>query len=283
MRPLPFEGAPRAARWVDTLGIDSPYDYDPVWECCRRLGIAPTFHSSSMSWDGRASLTSYVSNHVGNFAAAGEATCRALFMAGVPQRFPELRFAFLEGGVGWACDLYAGLVGHFAKRNRAALAHYDPASLDRGRLAELCARYGAPALRDRLARLDEAITCLSEPDEDPATLDEFAASRVTRLEDIRDVFDRFHFGCEADDPRTAAAFDTRVNPLGARLRALFSSDVGHWDVPDMREVLPEAWEQVERGLLDAEDFERFVFRNPLSLWGPRFFSGTAVEGAVRVD
>ena len=106
-RPLPFEGAPRGARWVDTFGPDSPYDYDPVWARCRELRVAPTFHSSSMSWHGRASLTSYVSNHVGSFAAAGEATCRALFLAGVPRRFPELRFAFLEGGVGWACELYA--------------------------------------------------------------------------------------------------------------------------------------------------------------------------------
>ena len=283
-RPLPVDGAPPAARWVDTFGPDSPYDYDPVWARCRTLGVAPTFHSSSMSWHGRASLTSYVANHIGSFGAAGEATCRMLFLAGVPRRFPELRFAFLEGGVAWAAGLYSALLGHWEKRNPAHLPHYDPAALDRAQLADLIARYGAPDVTARVARLAEGITCLSEPDEDPATRDEFAAAGVERAEDVRDVFDRFHFGCEADDPLVPLAFDTRLHPLGARLRAVFSSDIGHWDVPDMRAVLPEAWEAVERGALDAGDFRDFVFTNPAHLWASanaRFFEGTAVEDAVR--
>ena len=50
---------------------------------------------------------------------------------------------------------------------------------------------------------------------------------------------RFYFGCEADDPANAWAFNRAANPLGARLNALFSSDIGHFDVPDMAEVVPE--------------------------------------------
>ena len=283
-RPLPVEGAPRGARWIDTFGPDSPHDYDPVWARCRELGVAPTFHSSSMSWHGRASLTSYVANHIGSFAAAGEATCRALFLAGVTRRFPELRFAFLEGGVAWACELYAGIVGHWEKRHGDRLEHYNPAHLDRALLADLVRRHGSPALTARLDRLAEGLTCLSEPDEDPATLDEFAAAGIARAEDIRELFvERFHFGCEADDHLAAVAFDARVNPLGARLKAVFSSDIGHWDVPDMREVLPEAYAMVESGVLGEEDFRDFVFANAASLWAgvnPRFFAGTAVESAV---
>ena len=57
------------------------------------------------------------------------------------------------------------------------------------------------------------------------------------------------FGCEADDPINAWAFNERVNPFGARLRAMFGSDISHWDVPDMAESVHEAWEQVERGTL----------------------------------
>ncbi len=37
----------RFAVWYDVLGLDSEYDYDPVWAKCVELGIAPTFHSSS--------------------------------------------------------------------------------------------------------------------------------------------------------------------------------------------------------------------------------------------
>jgi predicted TIM-barrel fold metal-dependent hydrolase len=287
MRPLPVENAPRAARWVDTFGPDSPYDYDPVWRRCRELRVAPTFHSSAMSWDGRGSLGSYVWNHLGSFGAAGEATCRALFLSGVPHRFPELRFAFLEGGVGWACELYASIVGHWQKRNREHLEHYNPAELDRRLLNDLFHRYGAPSVTARLDRLDEGLTCLSEPDEDPATLDEFAAAGIGCAEDIRTLFtERFHFGCEADDALVAGAFNTRANPLGARLKAIFSSDIGHWDVPDMRDVLPDAWDLVERGLLDEEEFCDFVFTNPMSLWAgvnPEFFAGTVLERAVATN
>ena len=33
------------------------------------------------------------------FASAGEAMAKALFFGGVTRRFPELNFAFLEGGI----------------------------------------------------------------------------------------------------------------------------------------------------------------------------------------
>src|SRR5246500_5280569 len=39
----------RFAVWYDVLGIDSEYDYDPVWAKCVELGIAPTFHSASLN------------------------------------------------------------------------------------------------------------------------------------------------------------------------------------------------------------------------------------------
>jgi hypothetical protein len=50
--------------------------------------------------------------------------------------------------------------------------------------------------------------------------------------DKREIKDRFvphfYFGCEADDPITARAFDTKKNPYGAKLNAIFNSDIGHW-------------------------------------------------------
>ena len=73
-----------------------------------------------------------------------------------------------------------------------------------------------------------------------------------------DLFvDRFFFGCEADDPMNAHAFNTKVNPMGAKLRAIFSSDIGHWDVTDVRDVVEEAYELVEHELMTEEDFRDF--------------------------
>jgi predicted TIM-barrel fold metal-dependent hydrolase len=284
-RPVPGVDAPlRVARWLDTLGVDSVYDYDPVWAKCVELGVAPTFHTASMGWPTHSSVSSYVYNHIGMFAAAGETLARSLFLGGVPHRYPSLRFAFQEGGVAWAASLYSALLAHWEKRNHDAIAHYDPAALDRRRLVELFERFGTDDYRARLDGLDDALLPLSLPDEDPALLDEFASSGMESPEDIRDTFTtQFHFGCEADDPLTALAFDTRRNPLGARLRAVFASDVGHWDVPDVREVLPEAWELVEDGYATEADFRALTFENAVSLWAsgnPAFFRGTSVEDAV---
>ena len=62
----------------------------------------------------------------------------------------------------------------------------------------------------------------------------------------------FYFGCEADDPGVALAFNRRQNPMGARLNAMFSSDMGHWDVRDMGEILGESYQLVERELIDEQ-------------------------------
>lgn len=283
-RSLPGHEGSRAARWIDTLGHDSVHDYDPVWATCVELGVAPTFHAGGQGWGTRMSTTNYVYNHIGNFAAAGEAAARSLFFGGVPRRFPQLRFGFQEGGVAWGCNLYSDVLGHWEKRNRDAIGHYDPAALDLEQLRSLFRAYGTQAMLDRADRFTYGLNMLSEPLDDPALVDEFAASLVTGPDDIVDVFTRqYHFGCEADDPMNALAFHSELNPHGARLRGVFASDIGHWDVPDFREVLPEAYELVERGHFTEADFADFVFGNAVSLWAgtnPAFFRGTVVEGAV---
>jgi hypothetical protein len=79
---------------------------------------------------------------------------------------------------------------------------------------------------------------------------------------------------------TAWAFDKHGKH---NLRPIFSSDVGHFDVVDMSEVLEEAWELVEDGMITEENFKDFVFANPVRLhtaMNPDFFKGTVVEGAV---
>jgi hypothetical protein len=81
----------------------------------------------------------------------------------------------------------------------------------------------------------------------------------------------------------AWAFSERVNPLSAKLNALFSSDIGHWDVPVLADVAWEAQEGVRKGTLSAESFRDFTFTNPARFWtatNPDFFGGTRVAAAV---
>ena len=275
-RPLPGDHGVRGARWLDALGLDSARNYDPFWHRCDELGITPTFHSTGMGWGSRVSPTNYVANHLGSFAAAGEALCRSLYLGGVMHRFPTLRFAFLEGGVAWAASLCADLVGHWEKRNREAIEQYNPARLDTELLRELFEKHATPRVRERLDALADALRMLSDPDEDPSQLDEFRYTGVRDASDIRATFrDRLFFGCEADDPSWALAFASQYH--GTMLGAMFASDLGHWDVPDAREVLPEAFELLERGHVDAAQFRAFTYDNARRCWGEAVFAGTAAE------
>ncbi len=274
------------AYWIDALALDGAHDYDPVWQKCIDLGVAATTHAVSLGWVTRSSVSNYMYNHLGHFAAAGETFCKALFLGGVTRRFPALKFGFLECGVGWAASLYNDLIGHWEKRNLGALkANLDPALVDRAAFADLIVRYGDERVRAKLEYLRERDGIfLDQVAENEDELDEWAACAIERAQDIHDLFvPNFYFGCEADDPMTAVAFNARVNRFGARLKAIMSSDIGHWDVPDARAVLVEAWELVEDGVLSEADFRDFTFANPAELhstMNPDFFAGTAVADAV---
>jgi hypothetical protein len=266
---------------VDTFGPESPYDYDPVWAKCVELGVAPTFHSSAMGWGSRISQENYVFNHIGNFAQAGEATCRTMLMNGVPHRFPDLRCAFLEGGVAWAANLYSDVIGHFEKRGVPGIHAYDPERIDRSKIRALFESHGSERFKKHLDELEEGLLHLGRPG---LFRDDFAGTGIERAEDVRHIFEtNFRFGCEADDPMNAVGFNRAVNPLGAQIRAIFSSDIGHWDVTDMAETVEEAWELVEHGLLSETDFRDFTFVNAATLYAesnPDFFRGTCIEAEV---
>jgi predicted TIM-barrel fold metal-dependent hydrolase len=291
-RPIPEVAAKapelaRYAQWMDTLCMESPYDYDPLWAKCVELKVAVTSHAPSIGAGSRVVTNHYIHNHVGSFAASGEAFAKAVVLGGVTRRFPTLNFAFLEGGVAWASELYAGLVGHCGKRHGDVIGSYDPRAVDAALLADLFAQYGQGMVRGRPDPGDPEFTRWPGGwwwDEDDQVAHELDNLGLRSAEDLRPLFEpNFYFGCEADDPLVSLGFDRRLNPFGAKLKAIFSSDVGHWDVPDMAAVLEEAYELVEHGLLDDSEFKEFMFANPVMLhagMNPDFFKGTAVEAEV---
>jgi len=61
----------------------------------------------------------------------------------------------------------------------------------------------------------------------------------------------------------------KANPFGAKLGAVLSSDISHFDVPDMTEVLEEAWELVTSILEGWEDEARHQLPTyEAGTWGP---------------
>jgi hypothetical protein len=286
-RPIPdlekYPDAYPGAFWFDCYGLDSAHDYSPVWEAFRKHKLAVTAHGAPGNRYlplPRRSPTNYMYNHIMGHAAQQVNLCLSLVLGGVPKRFPDLNFGFLEGGAGWACDILHGLHEHFEKRNAEDVRTYDPANIDVSLLKELCAQYG-PAGEDAVQPNPGNVT----PERDEAGLDEFADSLLREDEDLAYIFGkRFFFGCEADDNSVYRAMDAKANTFGLRLRPFFSSDIGHWDVPSIAEVLLESHKLVDDGLLTDADYRDFVFTYPALLhaeMNPSFFDGTPVESAAK--
>src|SRR5205807_2167502 len=201
----------------------------------QELGIAPTFHTGGRSFGLRNNPSNFTFNHIGHFAAAGHAIAKGLFLGGVTRRFPDLRFGFLEGGVGWGCQLFADLIEHWERRGKAGLEYMHPSKLDRPLLRQLVDKYGYGDIAAELDRRDG----WPAKEEDSLTggvkaFDDYAACEITQKQDWIDLYvTPFFFGCEADDRMNAVAF-CKFNPFGAKINAIFSSDIGHFDVPNMR-------------------------------------------------
>ncbi len=280
------------AYWLDFYGLDSEHDYDPFWAKVIELGVNPTTHSGSQGWSARASISNYMNNHINHFADANEALAKSLFFSGVTRRFPQLRVGLLEGGAAWASSVYAHLVDRFQKRNRQTVHNYDPAELDIDVLNNFFQEYGQDLFngkqysKEEIGDLAFGITRQSRTQPQKLEeIDDFAIAGIETIEDIRDRFvPHFYLGNEADDRTVAAAFNDKVNPLGVKLNAYWSSDTGHWDVPDLTETLAETWDLVEEGVITAEDFKALVFDNPYRFYtanNPEFFKGTQVEAKLK--
>jgi hypothetical protein len=224
-------------------------------------------------------------NHIGHFADASQAFAKALFFGGVTRRFPKLRVALLEGGASWGAEVFTHLVDRYQKRNRNSVHHYNPERIDQVAYYDLFRRFGGDLAQGRDYSLEEVLRNntgrFSQQSPKAEELDDFALADIHSIEDIRDRWvTNFYFGNEADDRTVANAFNTRATPLGAQVNVLYSSDFGHWDVPDGEEMLFDTWQLVEEGAISEANFRHMVSDKPYEFYtanNPDFFKGTAVE------
>ena len=270
-------------------GIDVGRVYDPVWAKCVELGVVPSCHNA---FRGRGSThgspSNYCFNSLNSFGHGSEFFCRSLIFGGVPHRFPDLKFCFLEGGAGWAAQLYNSLFEYWEKRKLDSLSrNLDPAKLDIDLLVEMAKIYGDERLTPERIRAEPHQPGTTQLFVPPEELDDFAGTGINGGRDILRIFDKnFYFGSEADDRMTAVAFDTKLNHYGAKMNAVLGSDIGHWDVPDMTKVMVEAYELVDDGFMDEEAFRDFTYGNVVRMhagMNPAFFKGTIVEQEVAAN
>lgn len=93
LRPNIFNARP----WHDP-------SYDPLWAACQDLNVAIGFHEttgSRMKAAGADRFTSLGIAHISTHSVEQMLACMDVIMGGVMERFPRLRFAFLEGQCGW--------------------------------------------------------------------------------------------------------------------------------------------------------------------------------------
>ena len=283
----------QAPYYIEALGLDNQYDYDPLWQTFVDLNIAVTAHGGSRDWPDRMSWSNDVYNHIDHFANGNHTFAKAVFLGGVVKRFPTLNFAFLEGGMGWGTSLCCDLQGHWEKRNWPAMQkNLRPSNLNLPELRKLIEQHGGPRMKDRIDDIFKSIEW-NKHNADPVYLserekehyDDFShLGPIKSKREIAELYSRnFYFGCEADDPTTMFAFDPRMK---VRLKAIFSSDIGHWDVHHIDEVVPEVFEALEKGHLTEQDFREFTFSNIVQLHGrmnPDFFKGSVVEAQVKAE
>ena len=137
--------------------------------------------------------------------------------------------------MGWACMLYADLIGHWEKRNaRPSSTH--PSKLDR-EAAGAGEKYGAPT---SVASRRGATGPSREEDEPhrrgggPRRL---LRCRIEQKQDSATSSPALLLRLRGRRPHQRRGVQPR-QPVRARLNAIFSSDIGHFDVPDMPRSCP---------------------------------------------
>ncbi len=107
----PFEAAgrrgPRAGAWTPSGSTSSAstraYDYDPVWAAgagARGVDRIPLRLHRDDARTARSRATCTTTSSM--LAEGQQSLAKSLFLGGVTRRFPDMNFAFLEGGVAWA-------------------------------------------------------------------------------------------------------------------------------------------------------------------------------------
>jgi len=189
-----------------------------------------------------------------------------LVMDGVLERFPDLRFGFLEAGCGWLPDLVHALHEHWEKRVR----DFDP------RYQLPPGRFALEAMRDRnrarvgLLRTARNLVSLArersrQPGNGAADLDGYLHEHRQLQRDPEEYFARgqVFVTFEPDDP-APISLRAAMGAVGEKL-AGWSVDYGHWDG-----VLTDCVKRVsENPRIDVDYAGRLLSTNTLHFYGPR--------------
>ena len=269
-------------RAYDMLGIDSEYDYDPVWQKCRELGIAPTFHTGGRGYGAAQSPDQL---HLQPYRPFRRGRARGR-QGPVPRRrhaaLPRsaLRLPRRRRRLGLPAlrrpDRALG-----AARRQGHRSTWIPTSSTASCCASLVDKYGYDEIAAELDKRDGWPAAEEDdPDRRRAGLDDFAACKITRKEDWVDLYRHavlLRLRGRRPDERDGVRQGQPVRRADQR-----DLQLRHRPFRRDRHARPAAgsatsWSRTATSPTD--DFRDFVFANAVRLWGtqnPRFFEGTAV-------
>jgi hypothetical protein len=121
VRELGHVGAMLAADGTHLLGDER---FTPVYEEAQRLGVMLGVHASGSHLGGAGVdlFPRFIQAHTCSHAFGQMRQLTSMVFEGVPERFPELRIAFLEAGCGWAPYWMERMDDEYAKRRAEAPA-----------------------------------------------------------------------------------------------------------------------------------------------------------------
>ena len=93
--------------------------YDPLWAACQKLNVPVGFHEttgSRMKAAGTDRFKTMGIVHISTHSMEQMLACMDIIMGGVMERFPRLRFAFLEAQCGWLPFWLARMDEHYEWR-----------------------------------------------------------------------------------------------------------------------------------------------------------------------
>ena len=243
-------------------------DFFPLFAEAERLDVALGVHGApGVQLAGGCSdqLDSFTLVHAFANRCTQQMAIAKLIFDGVLERFPRLRFGFLEAGAGWFPDFIYNLHEHWRKR----IAHFDPSiEPSLGQFLVEFARerdmHGGLGLLRKARRLLGVLTPGAEEKASPAELVTFRYEHTNLTRDPIDYARRgqIFLTCEPDDP-APGWLPMALGDWGEGLCGM-AVDYGHWDA-QLRDCVGLA----ARAAGTPERAVRLLSSNALAFYGER--------------
>jgi predicted TIM-barrel fold metal-dependent hydrolase len=266
--PLPHPEAPDRFPAIRVPKPLSHPDFFPLFAEAERLDVAIGIHGApGVQLAGGCSdqLDSFTLVHAFANRCMQQMAIARLIFDGVLERFPRLRFGFLEAGASWFPDLIHNLHEQWEKRILRFDPSIEPSLADF--LVELARERDARGRLGLLRKARRLLGVLRAGPEDKASPQELEKFRHEHPRLVRDPLDYARRGqifltCEPDDP-APGWLPAALGEWGERLCGM-AVDYGHWDA-QLRDCVGLA----TRAAGTPERAVRLLSTNALEFYGER--------------